>query len=273
MFSVILSLIGGFLTGMFMSMGEVATPTWCIIWSVFAFLVIQFVIGYFIRKQVSSCTDLIQNIIKDGQEKLQRKVKMLQQKPQGGIKQMQKMLERDQRGFIEQALAATESLKPFFRWSPLLAKQVSTMRMQFYYQLKQFDKVDELMPKCFYMEPISACMRLARMYKNDDPAIDKFFRRKARRFKKDKGTLLYATYSWILVHQNNVDEARTLLSKGKEVTGDETLERNWEHLSNNRVKNFSNAAFGDEWYAIALEDPRVQIKRERQVTGKGKMRI
>jgi hypothetical protein len=50
--------------------------------------------------------------------------------------------------------------------------------------------------------------------------------------------------------------------KAKEATGADTFSRNWEHLSNDRVKSFSNAGLGDEWYSLGLENPPV-VKQQR----------
>ena len=50
--------------------------------------------------------------------------------------------------------------------------------------------------------------------------------------------------SWIYVQVGEPDEARQVLLKAKEATGVDTFKRNWEHLSNDRVKSFSNAGLG-----------------------------
>ena len=50
--------------------------------------------------------------------------------------------------------------------------------------------------------------------------------------------------SWIYVQVGEPDEARRVLLKAKEATGVDTFSRNWEHLSNDRLKSFSNARIG-----------------------------
>lgn len=67
--------------------------------------------------------------------------------------------------------------------------------------------------------------------------------------------MLYALMSWIYVQVGNPDEARRVLLKAKEKTGAEVFKKNWEHLYNDRVKNFFNAGLGDQWYALYLETP------------------
>jgi hypothetical protein len=165
---------------------------------------------------------------------------------------------------VMQALEATSSLEPFFKWSFLLGKQVTTMRMQFHYQLHDFEKVDELLPKCLFLEPMTACMKMARMYKLKDEGIDGFFEKRVKRLRYGQGAILYALYVWILVKQKRVDEAHEILIRACDKEENDTLKRNREHLANNRVKQFSNAGMGDEWYALGLETPKMQVKRQRQ---------
>ena len=50
------------------------------------------------------------------------------------------------------------------------------MRLQFHYQLKEFDQADEILATCGFlrgpmmMDPMAVAMRMARCYKNDDLA-------------------------------------------------------------------------------------------------------
>jgi hypothetical protein len=36
------------------------------------------------------------------------------------------------------------------------------------------------------------------------------------------------------------------------------LKQNWDHLVNGRIKRFSNAGLGEQWYALQLETPKQQ---------------
>jgi len=237
--------------------------TWGVVSGVSLFIVLQVLIGLYTRKKVKKLTNGIQDIILGGQEKLNRKVQFFQQKPKGGMKTMQKILEKDQQVFIREALEATKRLEPLFSWNILLRKQVNTMRMQFYYQLKEFDKADELIPKSMYVEPMSIAMKMARQYKNNDKGYKKVFRKKIRRYKTDNATLLYALYSWILVKTGETEEAIKVLMKGKKVTDNDTIARNWENLVNGKIKKFSNAGIGDQWYSLYLEEPKVQKPKQK----------
>ena len=181
--------------------------TWGIVSGVLVFILLQVIIGLFTRRIVKKRTNNIQNIIMAGQEKLNRKIQFFQQKPQGGMKTMQKILEKDQHIFIREALSATKYLEPLFYWNILLRKQVNTMRMQFYYQLKEFVEVDKLIPKSMYMEPMSIAMKMARQYKNNDQGYKKTFKRKIRKYKGDNAALLYSVYAWMLVKNSKIEEA------------------------------------------------------------------
>lgn len=239
---------------------------WCITVGFLSFIVFQILIGLLIRKFVKKLTNNIQNIISDGQQKLNKKIQFFQNKPQGGIKTMQKLLEKDQHVFIRQALEATKSFEKLYSWNLLLKKQINTMRMQLYYQLREFDKVDVLIAKAMFVDHMSIAMKMARLYKNEDESYKKLFYNKIKKFKGEEAVLLYGLYSWILVKKGNLEEAIKILQKGKEKTKNEVLEKNWECLVNGKEKKFSNADLGDTWYALYLEEvklpkPKQQIMR------------
>lgn len=227
------------------------------------FAVLQILTGLLIRKLVKRYTNDIQVVMTGAQAKLNKKIQFFQQKPQGGIKTMQKLLEKDQQGFIRQALDATKRFEKLYPWNVLLRKQVNTMRMQFYYQLKEFNKVDELIPKALYMEPMSIAMKMARLYKKGDTSYKQLFYKKAKKFKGENGVILYALYSWILVKHGNIEEAIKVLQKGKDKTSSEVLERNLESLVNGKEKRFSNAEVGDVWYSLYLEEPKTQKPKQQ----------
>ncbi|MFH1001051.1 MAG: hypothetical protein V1783_09440, partial [Bacteroidota bacterium] len=51
--------------------------------------------------------------------------------------------------------------------------------------------------------------------------------------------------------------------KGKAVTGNDALLKNWEHLVNGRIKKFSNADVGDQWFSLYLEEPGVSKPKQK----------
>jgi len=238
---------------------------WGLTIGILIFIAFQIIVGLWIRKIVKKRTNKIQEIILAGQEKLNRKVQFFQQKPKGGMKTMQKLLEKDQHVFIREALEGTKRLEPLYSWNLMLRKQVNTMRMQFYYQLKEFDKADKLIPKAMFADSMSVAMKMSRQYKNDEVAYKKTFYKKIKRFKADNATILYALYSWILVKKGNTEEAIKVLLKGKDVTKNSTIAKNWENLVNGKINKFSNAGIGDQWYSLYLEEPKTQKPKQKMV--------
>ena len=64
---------------------------------------------------------------------------------------------------------------------------------------------------------------------------------------------------------NNIEVVKLLL-KAKDATGNETFTYNWERLSNDKAKSFSNEGLGEEWYGLYLENP--PIPKQQRVRGK-----
>jgi hypothetical protein len=237
---------------------------WSVFWGVLAFAAGQASAGFFIQKRVKAGMGGIEAILKDGQKRLQAKVNQWQFRPPGSLKQAQTELERDQRLFVERALEASKALERFSRWSPLMGRQLAAMRLQLYWMLKEFKKVDELMPKALVMDPMMAAIRLARMHmKGETKEQAAFFKKHTRRLRYGQGALLYGLYSWILVQNQDLDGAHKVLIEACGKMENETLKRNREHLANNRIGHFSNAGLGDEWYALHLEQPKVKMQRQR----------
>lgn len=261
--------IGGALIASQASTGAIVTL------STLGFFGTFFLVGFLVRKKMSKAQDALQESMQTAQRRMQRKVQQFQSKPGGNIKQIQRQLEADQRAMFKEGLELTKGLEPFRKWSLLTGRQIATMRLQFHYQLKEFDQVDEILATCGFLrgpmmiDPMAAAMRMARCYKNDDLAgAKKVFKSRIRWSRGERGTLLYGLMSWIYVKAGEPDEARRVLLKAKEATGVETFKRNWEHLSNGRVKSFSNAGLGDEWYSLHLETP--PAPKQQRMRGNGR---
>lgn len=156
----------------------------------------------------------------------------------------------------------------------MMGRQIATMRVQFLYQLKEFKQVDEILAtkglfsKPLLMEPLLVSMKMARQFKNKEmEAAEKTFKRRIIWFRGYRGTLLYGVMSWMHMKNGAPEKARELLIKGKEVTGDEVLARNWELLANGKDKKFSNAGLGEEWFSLYLENP--PAPKQQRVRAKG----
>ena len=233
-----------------------------VFWSIFVFILSFILVGLPVRRKMSKIQGELQDSMQAAQKRMQWKINQFQNKPGGNVKQIQRQLEADQKVMLKEGLEFTKRLEPFRKWSLFTGRQIATMRFQFHYQLKEFDQADEILATCGFMrgpmtmDPMTAAMRMARCYKKDDVAgVEKIYKSRIRWAWGDRGTMLYALMSWIYVQVGNPDEARRVLLKAKEKTGADIFKKNWEHLSNDRVKSFSNAGLGDQWYALYLETP------------------
>ncbi len=267
MVTIILAVCCGLVAGGGLGFSGAAAPGWSVFWGVLAALAVQGAMGFWLKRKVEAGMKEVQGILLLGQKRIQNKVSQWQMRPPGSVRQAQIEIEREQKGFVAQAIEASGKLEKWRRWSPLLGKQVATLRMQLYYQTKDYQKVDELMPHCLFLEPISAAMKLARMYQRGEEGIEAFFEKQVKRLQRfGRGAdtaILYAAYSWMLVQKGNIDQAHKILIRGCEKAEKEPLKRNRDLLANNKVNHFSNAGFGDEWYALGLEEPKIKMQRQR----------
>jgi len=262
MLTIVLNGVAGVLLALIFGMAHVANWGWATFWGVLAFVAGQGLMGYLIQKKVKAGMDAVQKILLEGQKRLQQKVSQWQTRPPGSMKQAQAEIERDQRVFVDRALEASKALERFNYWAPLMDRQIATLRVQLYWMMKDFKKVDELMPKVLVVDPVMAAVKMARMHMKGEEGIDKLFKKQTARLRYGQGALLYALYSWILVQKNDLDGAHKALIAACEKMENDTLKKNREHLANNRVGHFSNAGLGDEWYALHLEEPKVRMQRQ-----------
>jgi tetratricopeptide (TPR) repeat protein len=262
MMSMVLSLVNALVIGLLCSVVFHLGEGWCFFIGGVIFVGSQAAIGLIARKKILAANVALQNALTEAREKLSKKMNMIQQKNQGNVKLLQKLFEKEHAAVMTEALELTKKLDPYRKWNILLGKQINTMRMQFYYQMKNYEMVDKLLPKSLLMDPMSVAMKMARQHMRNDPGVDKTFEKKAKKFKGENAAVLYALYSWILVKRGDVDKAVQTLVKAKERIENPVLTKNWEHLVNGRVKKFSNAGLGEEWYALCLEEPKTKIMRQ-----------
>ncbi|MDD5728722.1 MAG: hypothetical protein PHV59_09170 [Victivallales bacterium] len=234
---------------------------WTVISALAAFTVCWIGAGLFIRRQINKVNNTIQEQMTEAQKKINRKLQLFQNRPGANAKSVQKTLEKDQNEALNDAIRETHRLDPYFKWNFLLEKQINTMRMMFYYQLKDFARVDELLPRCLFFDPRASAFKIARMYKRKTPGIEKFFSRKVKRLKGENAALLYGLYSWILVKNGEIDKALTLLTKARKKIDHPTITENREKLANGKVKQFSNSGLGELWYSLHLEEPKIKQKK------------
>ena len=264
MVTILINVLLGALLAAALGLTGVAGWGWSAFWGVLAFVAGQGGVGFLIQKRVKAAMGGVQKILEDGQRRLQMKVNQWQMRPPGSLKQAQQEIEREQRLFVERALEASKGLERFNLWAPLMGRQIATLRVQLYWMLKEFKKVDELLPKALVVDPMMAAVKIARMQMKGEAGIDKVFRKHTARVRYNEGALLYGLYAWILVQKKDIDGAHKVLIEACEKMENETIKRNREHLANNRVGHFSNAGLGDQWYALHLEEPKVKMQRQSQ---------
>jgi len=263
MLTVLINVIAGILLIAALGMTHTANWGWSTFWGTLLFVAGQGAAGFLIQKRMKNAMGGVQKILEDGQKRLQFKVGQWQMRPPGSIKQAQQEIEREQRVFVERALEESKGLERFNRWAPLMNRQIATMRIQLYWMLKDFKKVDELLPRALIVDPLMAAIKIARMHMKGEDGIEKIFKKHTARLRYGQGALLYGLYSWILVQKGDVDGAHKVLIQACEKMENDTIKKNREHLANNRVGHFSNAGLGDEWYALHLEQPKVKMQRQR----------
>jgi hypothetical protein len=245
-------------------------------YGILGFIVSQVLISFLVRKKIKAVNEALQEMLATGQKRLQHKINQFQNKPGGNPSLIQRQVEREQHALFRKALEFADKLEPFRKWNVLMEKQISTLRLQFLYQLKEFNQVDELFSKGFLTGPILSdpmlvAMKMARQYESKNvKGAHKTFKRYVRWFRNDSGALLYGVMSWIYVKQNQVDDARQLLTKAKEKMHHDVIARNWEMLANDRAKSFSNAGFGDQWYGLYLE--KTPAPKQKRMRGNAKGR-
>lgn len=246
---------------------------------VVSFVLLQVLIGFITRKKTEKVKHDLEGILMAGQKRINRKVQQFQQKPGANPKAMQRTIEQDQKEVFTKILDFLVNFEPIKKWNVLMGRQILTMRLQFLYQLKEFEQVDALLAGSgifkgpMMMEPLLVAMKMARQYQHKDNAgAEKTFKTHIKWFRGARGTLLYGLMSWIYMKDGQSEKARQLLLTAKDITANETLARNWELLSNCKDQKFSNAGLGEEWFGLYLESPPAP-KQQRQRGNQGQRRF
>lgn len=269
MYSVVISAAVGIVFGATLGFSDVSAPGWAVCWGVVSTFVSMVVIAFAVRRKIAAATLDVQSAMVEGQKRLQARINDWQHHPKGDPKQFLDSIQRKQGDLVREALRKTDSLERFSPWIPFLGRQINSMRVQMLWQLKDFNKVDELLPRCLVIDPFTATIKMARQFTRGDDiaAIEKTYRRARARLRYNQSATLSAAMSWFLVKRGKIDEAYKLLEKAcrdnnTDTEPGATLQRNRDALANNKVKQFSNAGIGDQWYALFLEEPRVRYERK-----------
>ena len=240
-------------------------------WSIFlgfvSFGVFQAAFLFFIQRKVKVDMARVQGILDGGQKRIQQKMQRWRMRPPGSIKAAQKEIADDTRVYVKEALAETECLRKYRLWMPMIERQMATEQLKLNWMIKDFKRVDELMPKAMFFDPTIVAIKLARqqMRGEEIAEMEKTYRKGVRRLRYNQNVLLAATWSWILVKRGMVDEAFKALTEALKNSDDATLKRNHECLMNNKVAHFNNSGIGDQWYFLFLEEQKVKAQRPRSV--------
>lgn len=242
------------------------SPGWSATWAAAAFVVSQFVIARAVRKRMTADMQSVQAILVEGQKKIQAKTQRWQIRPPGSIAAAQKELESDMRVFVNEALAQTKKMRKYRLWVWMVDRQIATAQLQLNWMIKEFGRVDELMPKALIIDPTLVAMKMARLYMKGAPAeeIETVYRKGSRRVGFNRNTLAAATMAWIDLKRGREDEAFAVLVDAAKKSDDATLKANLAHLENKRATHFSNSGLGDAWYALHLEEPRIKTQRQHR---------
>jgi tetratricopeptide (TPR) repeat protein len=239
---------------------------------------------------ISAIIGQIQKIREDANEQIQRKARQFQSQPGGNQVAFMKMAEKLQEKSTEDCLVLLQDLEKYYKWNFLLEKQVNTMKYQFYFQMKKFEEADKYLDKVLLLDPMGIAMKMARVYKKEplDRAkltdeksikaalkswsVTKIFNKGASRLKGSNTSLVYSTYAWMLLKSGLVAEALAVLTEGFKKSADPIIEANIDRLRNNKDKSFSNAKYGEQWYALFLEEPPKQKPKMVRQSGQNQGR-
>ena len=240
---------------------------WSITWGILGFGIFQAVVGLMMQKRIKRDMERVQQVVLDGQKRLQAKMQRWQVRPPGSIKAAQKEMFEDTKVFVKAALKETEVLSKYRHFVPFIERQQATAQLQLNWMIKDFKAVDALMPKALFLDPTTNAMKMARMYMQGRPMdeIGKVYRKAVRRLRYNQNVLLAGAWSWMLVQKGDIDGAFKALSEALKSSDDKTLKANHEQLMNNRPGHFSNSGIGDQWYSLYLEEPRMRTQRQHMV--------
>lgn len=265
MLTFVVGFLGGAVLALLTSLAGLDGWIWTPLFFLLGFIGSVLPINLWVKKRLEAIFNGIQSEIQASQDVVRRKAMAMQNKQMSSTKGLQRQLEKQQEAAVRQAIDKLDSTDALKKWNFLVDKQVNTLKAQLYFQIKEFDKADKFFAKSLALEPVTVAMRMVRHYKRDQvDELEKDYKKASKRFTGEKGTILHALRSWMLVKDGRIDDAIAILDKARKDTESPVLQKNWEHLVNGRVRNFSNAGLGDVWYALHLETPKpVRVKQRR----------
>lgn len=274
MISIFISLIGGVAFGLAYMYG--LDGTWgSYIFGLIGTLVTFFIINKKVQKPLNELIMKVQTRLQKAGEEVQKKVNHFQSRPGGNQAAFMKTVDKIQKDAAEEALTYLEGADKYYKWNFLIEKQIDTMRFQLNYQIKNFEQVDKYLDSVWMFDPSVVTMKMARLYKKNSLKnsedlekgalknwpVTKVFRKGVGRLKGDKSAMVYSTYAWMLIKSGFQEEALSVLTEASKKSADEVILKNIERLRNDKPKSFSNAKYGEAWYALFLEEPPKQKQK------------
>jgi len=262
MLSILIAVIVGALAGTLIGM-DLDSVGWGITCGVVGFMLTQLVIGLILRKKIGAIQAQMQQQMMEAQSKMSRQVNLFQQRQPGNLAGARQLAERLQNELARKTLEETARFEPYYKWSPMLVKQINAMKMQLYFQLRDFSEVDRLMAKAMLLDPFSMAIKLVRLYKNNSAELDTFYNKKCAKTKGDALAFLASVYAWMKLRSEEKDKALRALTAAQALSDNAALIENIDRLKNGKEKNFSNAGFGDQWFALGLEEFKPKMLRRK----------
>ena len=261
--------------------GQLENATWGVyVTGVITYIASWIILNRVFQKEFTTKINSVQAHIMGAQENVQRQVKQFQAKPSGNPMTFQKGLEKKMTKAVEEAIKLLDGVEKFYKWNFLLKKQVDTMLFQLNFQIKKYEEADKYMDGAIGMDPMVISMKMARNYvKNpikgeENPNFKKWkvnnvYEKGIWKVRNNaQKAFLNNLYGWMLVQQGFVEDAQTFLGKHIDKISDELLLKNLQALQNGNPKQYNMAGYGDQWWALGLQDPPKQKPQvQRQVQG------
>ena len=133
MYALTIAVLCGVGTGLALYFTDALGCGWSIFFGVVGFGAVQMAIGFRLQKKVKAAMKEVENVLLEGQKAVQAKTMRWQTRPPGTIQEAQSEIARDQRRFVLEALALTETLHRFDNWIPLMKRQIATAQFQLYW--------------------------------------------------------------------------------------------------------------------------------------------
>ena len=93
--------------------------------------------------------------------------------------------------------------------------------------------------------------------------LEAFYRKTSRSLKSDDLAFFASIYAWMKLRQEDEGAARAALVEAKKKSDNAVMLENLDRLLNGKAKHYAMNGFGDLWYALGLEEPKMKAQRRR----------